>query len=263
MKLTGVVIVSRTAAKYSSKDALRRCLGCPDAALACSTPVGDDPARGSGRRGRRFKSCHPDQRRRSLTCANAALRWPAFHSGPPADAPKEQKRNTREPQVKPGPTSKNTRPPRTAPQTPRHRRDRRGNLIPRPQRRGRLVGRPARQEAVPIRSRQARQARDRQRAPPSAEDQVDPSALNDGIGQDVRMVRIVLWWTGLAASVLLVVAAFVSQSGTCVDSSNAAASSCSRQGSGGLLLVGLAAFALSSWMLRRAYRVRRSGDATR
>src|SRR5665811_2136890 len=37
------------------------------------------------------------------------------------------------------------------------------------------------------------------------------------------MVRIVLWWTGLAASVLLVVAAFGSQSGACVDSSNAAA----------------------------------------
>ena len=35
----------------SSKAALRRCLGCPNAALACSTPVGDDPARGSGRRG--------------------------------------------------------------------------------------------------------------------------------------------------------------------------------------------------------------------
>ena len=77
------------------------------------------------------------------------------------------------------------------------------------------------------------------------------------------MVRIVLWWTGLAASVLLVVAAFGSQSGTCVDSSNAAASSCLSQGSGGLLLVGLAAFALSAWMLRRAYRVRRFGDATR
>ena len=78
-----------------------------------------------------------------------------------------------------------------------------------------------------------------------------------------RMVRIVLWWTGLAASLLLVVAAFGSQSGTCVDSSNAAASSCSSQGSGGLVLVGLAAFALSAWMLRRAYRVRGSGDATR
>jgi hypothetical protein len=158
---------------------------------------------------------------------------------------------------------KNTRPPRTAQQTPRQSRDPQGTLIPRPQRRGRLVGRPARQEAVPIRIRQARQARDRQRAPPSAEDQVDPSALNDGIGQDVRMVRIVLWWTGLAASVLLVVAAFGSQSGACVDSSNAAASSCSSQGSGGLFLFGLAAFALWSWMLRRAYRVRRFGDATR
>jgi hypothetical protein len=120
----------------------------------------------SGRRGRRFKSCHPDQCRRSLTCVNAALRGPAFHFGPPADAPKEQKRNTREPQGK---------------QTPRHSRDPQGTLIPRPQRRGRLVGTPARQEAVPIRNRQTRQARDRQRAPPSAEDPVDPGAPNDGI----------------------------------------------------------------------------------
>ena len=76
----------------------------------------------SGRRGRRFKSCHPDQCRRSLTCANAALRWPAFHPSPPAEAPKEQKRNTREPQGKPGQTSTGTRPPRTAQQTPRHSR---------------------------------------------------------------------------------------------------------------------------------------------
>jgi len=58
--ITRVRFASSTAAKYSSKAALRRCLGCPDAALACSTPVGDNPARGSGRRGRRFKSCHPD-----------------------------------------------------------------------------------------------------------------------------------------------------------------------------------------------------------
>jgi hypothetical protein len=50
-----------TAAKYSSKAGLRRCSGSLDAALACSMPVDDSLARGSGRRGRRFKSCHPDR----------------------------------------------------------------------------------------------------------------------------------------------------------------------------------------------------------
>ena len=107
----GVRIASGTAAKYSSRAALWRCIECPGASLACSTPVRDKLARGSGRRGRRFKSCHPDQCHRSLTCANAALRWPAFHSSPPADAPKEQKGNTREPQGKPGPTSTGRRTP--------------------------------------------------------------------------------------------------------------------------------------------------------
>ena len=129
-----------TAAKYSSGAVLRRYTGSPGASLTCSTPFDGNLARGSGRRGRRFKSCHPDHRHRSPTCANAALRWLAFHSGPPAVAPKEQKRNTRAPQGKPGPTSTGTRPPRTAQQTPRHSRDPQGTLIPRPQRRGRLVG---------------------------------------------------------------------------------------------------------------------------
>jgi hypothetical protein len=46
-----VGFASSAAAKYSSRAALRRCLGCPSAPPACSTPVGDDPARGSGRRG--------------------------------------------------------------------------------------------------------------------------------------------------------------------------------------------------------------------
>lgn len=77
------------------------------------------------------------------------------------------------------------------------------------------------------------------------------------------MTRIVLWWTGLAASVVWLVLAFGNQSGTCIDSAIAAASSCTSQGSGGLLLVGLGALALSAWMLRRAYRFRRSGNLTR
>lgn len=71
------------------------------------------------------------------------------------------------------------------------------------------------------------------------------------------MTRLVLWWIGLAASVVLVVVALVSQSGTCVDSTDAAASSCRSGGSGGLLLLGLAALTLSVWMLRRAYRSQR------
>jgi hypothetical protein len=71
------------------------------------------------------------------------------------------------------------------------------------------------------------------------------------------VTRLVMWWIGLAASVVLVVAALASQSGTCVDSANAAASSCRSSGSGGLLLLGLAAMALSVWMLRRTYRAQR------
>jgi hypothetical protein len=71
------------------------------------------------------------------------------------------------------------------------------------------------------------------------------------------MTRKAVWWVGLAASVVLVVAALTNQSGTCVDSADAAASSCRTTGSGGLLLVGLAASGLSLWMLRRAYRTHR------
>jgi hypothetical protein len=62
------------------------------------------------------------------------------------------------------------------------------------------------------------------------------------------VTRLVMWWIGLAASVVLVVAALANQSGTCVDSA-AAGSSCRIGGSGGLLLLGLAVMALSVWML--------------
>ena len=77
------------------------------------------------------------------------------------------------------------------------------------------------------------------------------------------MTRIVLWWIGLAASAALVVVAFGNQSGTCIDSADAAASSCTSQGSGGLLLAVLVMFTLSAWMLRRAYRAQRSGPSAR
>ncbi len=71
------------------------------------------------------------------------------------------------------------------------------------------------------------------------------------------MTQLVMWWAGLAASVVLVVAALTNKSGTCVDSVDAVASSCRTTGSGGLLLVGLVALGLSLWMLRRAYRAQR------
>src|ERR1035437_7952229 len=44
------LLASSTAAKYRSGAALQRSVGTPNAALTCSTPVGDTPARGSGRR---------------------------------------------------------------------------------------------------------------------------------------------------------------------------------------------------------------------
>ena len=71
------------------------------------------------------------------------------------------------------------------------------------------------------------------------------------------MTRLVAWWACLAISVAMVVAALTSISGTCVDSADAAASSCRTTGSGGLLLIGLAALGLSLWMLRRTYQTHR------
>jgi hypothetical protein len=51
--------------QYSSevqqRGAVQRSVGTPNAALTCSTSVDDTPARGSGRRGSRLESCHPDQ----------------------------------------------------------------------------------------------------------------------------------------------------------------------------------------------------------
>ena len=91
--------VRSTAAKCSSGATLPRYAESPSAALACSTPVGDNLARGSGRRGRRFKSCHPDQRRRSLNCANAAPRCLLSTPAPqqtPRRGRKEHEGNPRE-----------------------------------------------------------------------------------------------------------------------------------------------------------------------
>lgn len=52
------------------------------------------------------------------------------------------------------------------------------------------------------------------------------------------MTRLVRWWAGLVASIVMVVAALPNKSGTCVDSADAAASSCGTTGSDGMLLVG-------------------------
>lgn len=75
------------------------------------------------------------------------------------------------------------------------------------------------------------------------------------------MTRLVTWWIVLSTSVVLVVAALVSQSGTCVDSADAAASSCRSGGSGGLFLLGLVALALSIRMLRRTDPAQRLNGA--
>jgi hypothetical protein len=89
------LLASSTAAKYSSGAALQRSVDTPNAALTCSTPVDDTPARGSGRRGRRFKSCHPDQCHRSLTCGNAApcARRPTSQQSP--QRPRAPQKGTR------------------------------------------------------------------------------------------------------------------------------------------------------------------------
>ena len=71
------------------------------------------------------------------------------------------------------------------------------------------------------------------------------------------MTPVVVWWAGLAASVVLVVVALTNKSGACFDSADAAASACTPTDFGGLLVVGLAALVLSLWMLRRAYRAHR------
>jgi hypothetical protein len=92
------LLASSTAAKYSSRAALQRSVETPNTALTCSTSFGDTPARGAGRRrDRRFKSGHPDQCHRSLTCGNAlpCARCPAPNN---RDRGLEgAKRNTREP----------------------------------------------------------------------------------------------------------------------------------------------------------------------
>jgi hypothetical protein len=137
----------------------------------------------SGRRGRRFKSCHPDHSRRSLTCGNAVscARCPAPQRSP--QRPRGNKKEHEGTKRKDGAEfdgQKNTRPLSTIWQTPGHCRVLQGTVIPRPQRRGRWVETPAGQESLPIQSRQTRLAQDRRRAPLDG-GAGRPSALNSTI----------------------------------------------------------------------------------
>jgi hypothetical protein len=50
-----------TAAKYSSESETERCPATLSPGVRGRSRLGNAPARSSGRRGRRFKSCHPDQ----------------------------------------------------------------------------------------------------------------------------------------------------------------------------------------------------------
>jgi len=123
----------------------------------------------SGRRGRRFKSCHPDHSRRSLTCGNAVscARFSTFQQSRqrPRGNKKEHEGTKKESRGRLRRTEEH-RPPSTTQQTQRHRRVLQCTVIPRPQRRGLSAGRPpARSQYRPVVG-QARQGRDCQRAPP-------------------------------------------------------------------------------------------------
>jgi len=79
-----------------------------------------------------------------------------------------------------------------------------------------------------------------------ASDAVDTVACAlTGIGSAalamVGDMRLVLWWAGSAASIVLVDASLMNESGSGLDSADAAASSGTTTGSGGLILVGPAA----------------------
>ena len=139
----------------------RTALDEPDAPLSCSEchrPCSMARQRTvvprSGRRGRRFKSCHPDHSRRSLTCGNAVscARFSTFQQSRqrPRGNKKEHEGTKKESRGRLRRTEEH-RPPSTTQQTRRHRRVLQGTVIPRPQRRGLSGGKSAGQEPVPIR----------------------------------------------------------------------------------------------------------------
>ena len=189
-----VGFASSTAAKYSSGAALQRCSRTPNAALTCSTLVGDTPARGSGRRGRRFKSCHPDHSRRSLTCGNAlsCARFSTFQ--PLRQSLEGTKRNMREQKGKTGPSSTGGRTPASQHEAedPAAQKGPSGHCDP-PSTTKRPLGRNARQPGIAGDPKSASSSGSGQSpSAPSAEDPVDPCALNstnrvrsDDTGRDV------------------------------------------------------------------------------
>jgi hypothetical protein len=91
-------------------------LSCSERPRACSTARQRTVVPRSGRRGRRFKSCHPDQCHRSLTCGNAV---PCARRPTSQRSRQRPRGNKKEHEGTPGKAGadfdgqKNTRPPRT------------------------------------------------------------------------------------------------------------------------------------------------------
>jgi len=136
-----------TATKYRNTTTTIRHPTRSGAAYSCSVATMVATAGSSGRRGRRFKSCHPDQCHRSLTCGNAAPcgRFPT--SPQPRQSPRGNKKEHEGTPGKAGADfdgQTNTRPPSTTQQTPRHSRVLQCTVILSPQRRGIAAVVPAR-----------------------------------------------------------------------------------------------------------------------
>jgi len=95
------VCAGRTATKYRNTTATTRHLARLGAARTCLATDIVAAAGSSGRRGRRFKSCHPDQCHRSLTCGNAA---PCARCPTPQQSRKRPRGNKKEHEGTPGKT---------------------------------------------------------------------------------------------------------------------------------------------------------------
>ena len=91
-------------------------LSCSECHRPCSTARQRTAVPRSGRRGRRFKSCHPDQCHRSLTCGNAVPYARRPTSQPSRQRPRGNKKEHEGTKRKAGANfdgQKNTRPPST------------------------------------------------------------------------------------------------------------------------------------------------------